>query len=339
MDIFVKTSNKSKDYKWFNAENSQIQFPSISNPNQLEKLVDTEFESLVLYRESRQLILAITALKSGRTDNRTRPIRNSLIWIADNDDEAKIRAIIYEYLTAKDELESKVAKAITETPEIKIDYQKIKSVGDETKVKRASLPQSNLAYKIGNLAQYKQDLSKEIEQYNLPKNEGLLILITDSKSKEIVEELKPWRGLSSKIYGGEWIILEKKSQSSTSSKSSKNYSTNNNSNGLFINGLSIVLAIVLIVSNIFWFYQINELKQKINQIENLQSVIDKSKADVERLTTNLETDINTAKDKFEKAFIEAKKQFNKDISGATTKYKTEMTKVKQNLSDSVQKLN
>ncbi|MGI0482965.1 hypothetical protein ACN4EE_19545 [Geminocystis sp. CENA526] len=302
--IFIETRNKSVDYDWFNGENSKLESPNI--PDLLEKLADTEFESLVLYRQSNELILAITALKSDRIDNRTRPIRNSLIWIADNnDDDAKIRAIIYEYLTAKDELEKEIAKAITETPAIKIDYPKIKAIGNQnnSEIKQNS-SQPDLDNKIGsfNSDKCKEELINEITSYSLPKKDGLLIFITDSKSKENITKENPWRGLSSKISGGEWIILEKKSQSSTSSK---NYSTNNNSNGLFINGLSIVLAIVLIVSNVFWFYQYNDLNK---QYDSLKNQFEPSKIQIEKLETELLEvknqlqAIKTAKEEFDKAF-------------------------------------
>lgn len=60
---------------------------------------------------------------------------------------------------------------------------------------------------------------------------------------------------------------------------------------------------------------------------------------MEKLTTNLENDIVTAKDKFEKAFMEAQKQFNDDIFKATSKYETEMAKVQQRLSDSIERIN
>lgn len=338
MDIFVKTSNKSKDYKWFKAENSQLQSPNI--PNKLENLVDTEFESLVLYRESSQLILAITALKSDRTDNRTRPIRNSLIWMTNDSEEVKIRSIILQYLENKEKLEKQVADAITEKPEIKINYANIKTIGNNQKVDSNSLDTSNEVCKIGNLKQYKQELINEIKNDSLPEKDGLLIFITDSKSKDNITKENPWRGLSSQISDGKWINIakenpvknQKKPQALTSEKQ--------------FNLLSLILVIILIVSNVFWFYQtnqlnqrINELEKKINQIEKLQSVIDKLEQDVETAKTDLKKEIDTAKDNFEKAFVEAQKQFNVDISKATSNYKTKITEVKTNLDNSKKQLN
>lgn len=340
MQIFLKTRIKSEGINWFNIKNTQIEYPEL--PELLDQLLDTEVQSLILYRQSSKLILAITDLASGRIDNRTRPIRNSLIWIDDNDEEAKIRAIIYEYLTAKDGLEKDIADAITETPEIKIDYQKIESIGNNN-LESNALNSARLIYKIGNLDKYKQELIDEIKSCSLPKEKGLLVFITNSKSQKTFEEAKPWRGLSNEIKNKGWISIQKKSQTSTSMKSGQNsLTTQKNQSNLW----SIILLIVLVISNIFWVYEnnqlnerINELEKKINQIENLQSVIDKSKADVERITTNLETDINTAKDKFEKLFMEAQKQFNDDIFKATSKYETEMAKVQQRLSDSIEKIN
>ncbi|MTF40581.1 hypothetical protein [Cyanobacterium aponinum] len=351
--IFVETRGISEVYNWFEAlEVNKKQLPQL--PELVKKLADTEFESLVLYRESRQLILAITALKSGRIDNRTRPIRNSLIWIADNDEEAKIRAIIYEYLTAKDGLEKDIADAITETPEIKIDYQKIESIGDNN-LESNALNSARLICKIGNLDKYKQELIDEIKSCSLPKEKGLLVFIADNKSQKTFEEAKPWRGLSNNISSEGWIILENKnkkpvvnekktkkqtSQISTKSltDSEKSLTKSNKTERKLLNIFSIIL-VLLLVSNAFLLYKINELEKKINQIENLQSVIDKSKTDVEKLTTNLENDIVTAKDKFEKAFMEAQKQFNDDIFKATSKYETEMAKVQQRLSDSIERIN
>lgn len=347
MQIFLKTRIKSEGINWFNIKNTQIEYPEL--PESLDQLLDTEVQSLILYRQSSKLILAITDLASGRIDNRTRPIRNSLIWIADNDEEAKIRAIIYEYLTAKDGLEKDIAEAITETPEIKIDYQKIESIGDNN-LESNALNSAKLICKIGNLDKYKQELIDEIKSCSLPKEKGLLVFIADSKSQKTFEEAKPWRGLSNGIENKEWIPIQKKSQILTSTKSGQSSkTTQKNQSNLW----SIILLIVLVISNVFWFYQcsqlnqsvnelkqeVNDLKQNIKKIEDLKEEIKKSKADVERLTTNLETDINTAKDKFEKLFMEAQKQFNDDIFKATSKYETEMAKVQQRLNDSIKKIN
>lgn len=357
MQIFLKTRIKSEDINWFNTKNTQIEYPEI--PESLDKLLDTEVQSLILYRQSKEkLILAITDLKSGRIDNRTRPIRNSLIWIAGDseDEQKKIRAIIYEYLTAKEELEKKIIeeKVITETPEINIKYEKIESIGDIgdiNKVENNDLPKYYLDNKIGNLDLYKQKLIKEMKSCSLPKKDGLLIFITESKSETNVKKENPWRGLSNEIESKEWITLEnqkpvenqKKPQTSTSEKSLKN---SHNTHGKQSNFLSIALALLLIVSNAFWFYQtnqlnqrINEVEKKINQIENLQSVIDKSKLDVETAKGYLENEILTAKAKFEKTFLQAQEQFNNDISNATTEYETNMNKIKQTLDDSLKKIN
>jgi len=234
-----------------------------------------------------------------------------------------------------------------------IDYQKIKAIGNQnnSEIKQDS-SQLDLDNKIGNLDNCKKELIEEIKSYSLPeKKDGLLIFITDSKSKETFEEVKPWRGLSNNIPSGGWITLgnrktvanEKKFQPL---KSEKSLTNSNNMEGKQSNLLSIVLAILLIVSNVFWFYQtnqlnqrINELEKKFNEIQTLQLVIDRSKTDVETLKTNLENDIITAKSKFDKAFMEAKKQFNEDILKATSKYETDMNKIKKTLDDSLKKIN
>jgi cell division protein FtsB len=308
--IFIKTSNKSKDYNWFNAENNKLESPTTLDG--FTNLADTEFESLVLYRKLNELYLAITALKSNRIDNRTRPIRNSLIWIASKDEEPKIRAIIVEYLTNKEELEKQIAVAITETPEIKIDYQKIQIIGNKNNLESKALDSSKLVYKIGNLDKYKQELITEIKTNTLPKDEGLLIFITDSKSQKTFEEEKPWRGLSNKIPSGGWITVgsEKKSNQIFSNNYSQkklpaNTKASQTSNQL--NFLSIILVILFVIS-VFLVDQniqlnqsvnqlkqdINELKQNIEKIEKLLEVIESSKADVETPKTNLENDVLTA---------------------------------------------
>jgi hypothetical protein len=339
--IFVETRGTSRGYEWFEAENSQVKSPQI--PDLVKQLADTEFESLVLYRESNKLILAITALKSSRIDNRTRPIRNSLIWIANNNEEVKIRGIIVEYLTDKNKFEQQIATAITETSEIKIDNQKLEYIGNENKLKNDFLTGDKLTLKSANLDKYKQDLIEEIKQNSLPEKEGLLILVSENKSQKTFEEFKPWRGLSDNISNSQWITFENNKsdiiKGDNAEEKKKNITTQ-------FNLFSIILVVILVISNGFFIYQsnqlnqrINELEKKFNQIENLQSVIDKSKQDVETVKTNLENEILTAKAKFEKTFLQAQKQFNNDISSATTEYETNMNKIKQTLDDSLKKIN
>lgn len=327
--IFIETRNKSVDYDWFNAENSKLESPNI--PDLVKKLVDTEFESLILYRESRQLILVVTALKSGeRFDNRTRQIFNSLIWIADDSEEAKLRSIIIEYLEDKGKLETQIADAITEKPEIKIDYKKIEAIGKNTNVESDPLDSSKLVYKIGNLNNYncKKELSHEIKSYSLPeKKDGLLIFITYNKSEVNVKKENPWRGLSTdsksdKLTEFSSVENGKKTKKSTSQispkslKDSSEKSLENNNTGsrqfnpfvIFLIGLVIGLVIALFFipsQNDQLKQENNQLKQEYDKLEQENNQLKQKNNQLEQKNKELKEILNNIKSLVEPLFKES----------------------------------
>lgn len=124
------------------------------------------------------------------------------------------------------------------------------------------------------------------------------------------------------------MILEKKSQTSTSRKSSQDSKITQKKSNLW----SIILLIVLVISNVFWFYQYKDLNKRYDSLKNK---FEPSKIQIEKLNNQLQQ-IKSAKEIFDEAF----NNVNQDISEATKKtYKTEMGNVQKSLSDSVEKLN
>lgn len=101
MDTYIKSRGISQDHCWLNIdfhekEHHIRQEPPI--PEKFTDLIDTDTYSLVLGRSDNKLILLVTGLKTSKhTDNRTRPIRNSVAWVgATNEDEQFI-----QYLTVQ----------------------------------------------------------------------------------------------------------------------------------------------------------------------------------------------------------------------------------------------
>lgn len=63
------------------------------------EMVDSDDFSVVICRSNGQLSLLVTALESlHRIDNRTRRIRNSVLWVGDNSDEATLRSLSIQAL-------------------------------------------------------------------------------------------------------------------------------------------------------------------------------------------------------------------------------------------------
>ncbi|MGL4500919.1 MAG: hypothetical protein ACRCU2_17750, partial [Planktothrix sp.] len=158
--------------------------------------------SLVLYRLEGQLSLLITGLETkDRTDNRTRKIRNSVLWVGDDSiekEEEILRNIAIKALEG--ELEAKVDLAITENKEqgFNVNFDGLKNLKPDSLDPAAKKPDDS--HKIGNLSAWKEDLISELKQYCLPKTkQGMLVVVSSTVSKPSLKRVNVWRGLSDAI--------------------------------------------------------------------------------------------------------------------------------------------
>lgn len=206
MKNYVKSRGISKGHSWLDQNQKEISNPPILNS--VLQMVDSDDFSLVLYRLEGQLSLLVTGLETkNRTDNRTRKIKNSVLWIGDASDEATLRKI--SILALNGELAAKIDQAVVSENNaqgftVKFDLLKPENLGLQ-----AVENNPDNSNKIGNLSACKNDLIGDLRQYSLPIQEGMLVVVVSSTvSQSSLEREKVWRGLSDVISGDEWIPLE-----------------------------------------------------------------------------------------------------------------------------------
>jgi len=206
MKNYVKSRGISKGHSWLDQNQKEISNPPILNS--VIQMVDSDDFSLVLYRLEGQLSLLVTGLETkNRTDNRTRKIKNSVLWVGDNSDEETLRAISIQALNGK--LSAKIDQAVfskNNTQGFEVDFE-------ELEPKKLDLPsvennRADSSKKIGKLSALKDSLIDELKKYCLPMQEGMLVVVSSTVSKDNLEQKQVWRGLSDGISDDEWIPLE-----------------------------------------------------------------------------------------------------------------------------------
>jgi len=322
MKNYVKSRGISKGHSWLDQNQKEISNPPILNS--VIQMVDSDDFSLVLYRANGQLSLLVTGLKTkNRTDNRTRRIRNSLLWVGDNSDEAILRSLSIQALNG--DLEAKIDQAVfseNNTQGFKVDFEKLKPEKLDLPSVENNPPDSSK--KVGNLSALKDSLIDDLKKHSLPiqEEEGMLVVVSSTVSQSSLEREKVWRGLSDSIPDDEWIDLPVKgdkekdnfrrqpslssSNTPTTAKSvspnSQNNAGKNNGNNKDVESkqgltmgqkvLSILLAISIII-NIGLFLKWQEAIENQKEYENLK---EKSKA----LTTEISNNENQIKDQKQK---------------------------------------
>ncbi|MCF3623168.1 hypothetical protein L2E73_22995, partial [Planktothrix agardhii 1030] len=157
MELYVQSRGVSKEYCWL-GKNPTKSSNLPDNFKRMLEMVDGDYFSLVIYRANGQLSLLVTALKSqNRIDNRTRKIKNSVLWVGDNSDEETLRAISIQALNGK--LSAKIDQAVfskNNTQGFEVDFE-------ELEPKKLDLPsvennRADSSKKIGKLSALKDSL-------------------------------------------------------------------------------------------------------------------------------------------------------------------------------------
>ncbi|WP_159790448.1 hypothetical protein [Sodalinema gerasimenkoae] len=219
MKIYVKSRGVSQDYCWLDAEKGI----EIDKPPELPKFkVDIDDFSLILQRQGNQLALLVTGLiSSKRVDYQNRKIRNSVLWVAD--DESCMRGLVIQALGKEGEpLGGQLAaqldemiSSITTEPGFQVDFPKIMETLAKQTISRLKTEPSTSEGKIGNLSTLKDKLRDELMESSFPKGDGLfLVVVSPTLSQNNLEQENIWRGLSDQIDpDDEWIEIEKKNTS------------------------------------------------------------------------------------------------------------------------------
>lgn len=310
MKNYVKSRGISKGHSWLDQNQKEISNPPILNS--VIQMVDSDDFSLVLYRANGQLSLLVTGLKTkNRTDNRTRRIRNSLLWVGDNSDEAILRSLSIQALNG--DLEAKIDQAVfseNNTQGFKVDFEKLNR---RSLIFRLLKITPDSSKKVGNLSALKDSLIDDLKKHSLPiqEEEGMLVVVSSTVSQSSLEREKVWRGLSDSIPDDEWIDLpvkgDKKNDNfrrqpssnttttaqSTSPNSQKNAGNNKGvqaKQGLTIGQkvLSVFLAISIII-NIGLFLKWQEAIENKKEYDNLKEESKTLKKEIDKDKKTIET--------------------------------------------------
>ena len=355
MEIYVKSRGVSKDYCWLDQTKKEISDPPYLKPAM--KMVNSDYFSLVFYRpkdQNNKLFLLITGFKSQkRIDQHSRNIRNSLLWVGKDSDEATLRKLAIQALNG--ELEAKVDSAvISENNDqgftVNFDRLKPENLG------LASVENNPAdSAKIGNLSALKNDLIGDLKKYALPKHDGMLVVVCETVSKSSLEGEQVWRGLSDQISDDDWTELPMKgdkgdnfrssspsgksvaknvgksvsdSQQSSSRYQIKSQSTiglqnDNKISGTFNKWLSLILAFIFglvigIIANQLWYqFTENQLKQNI---KSLRSEITELKQEKDDLANDIE---------IKKQEIKAYETFESEVEKSKKDLEKKLTALKQ----------
>lgn len=226
MLIYVYSCGESQDeeYCWLKiTQNSQtLEIPSIlTEPIQAEAgvqvriygLIQSESPSVVMAKNNGNLLLLVTGLYSSeRRDLVGRKIRNSVAWLGGNSDEPYLRGLAAKALGEQNWLKDKVDKAVTFGGEygFQVAFEEISEIS-------AGEVGNNFVdsqYKVGKNSQtLREDLALELEQHELPDENGPLVVVTGIKEESALINAGVWRGLSSLVQSEQWNTYKTNSSS------------------------------------------------------------------------------------------------------------------------------
>lgn len=353
MEIYVQSCGmaQNKGYRWIKESQQIVETPD--SIQEVEELIESEANSIVLARKQNKLLLLVTGLESSRKDYRGRRILNSVAWITEDSsgEEEKLRAIAVNALQGK--LQGSIDKAITNTVGkstkkssknesnlsvnqnedygFEVDFNKIKidDLNVES-VKSGSPNKKNDVKSYSNLEESKIPLIEELQKSKLPDGDRPLVVVTGIKLDSALRDANVWRGLTKNL---------------TNMQGSNNHNTNQAGKQQFnriIPGILAVLLIISLAANGYSYWQYNKVggwKETIQNLTDQKGNLDK---DIKNLTdkrdelldkvnnlTELESVIEEEIDKVDqiKQLLE---NAGKRIHTKILKYKNEFIKVKVN---------
>lgn len=222
MKIYILSRGVSEkhDYCWQQIDkNSQQRVDEPSLVKKFKHLIQSEAPSIVLARESCELLLLVTGIKaSERTDYRGRQIRNSVAWVdkATDDNEKVLRAIavraLQSFLSKNEEpsLKKEIDYAVQPDDKegFKVDFEALQAhkIAESISVGESA---PDLQNKIGKSDKRASELLEELKECHLPKEEGPLVVFTGIKAKSALEQSEVWRGLSNLVEVESWPAQKK----------------------------------------------------------------------------------------------------------------------------------
>ena len=214
MDIYIQSAGTSPDfdYSW------QPQVPPLLN--RVSGLIQSESPSLVLAKFGDQFFLLITGLESPtKKDFAGRVIRHSIAWITDvNDDGERLtRAIASQYLQG--ELSIGDIDRLIELGGRNgffFDSSKFENLSNSALHSLTLEDSDNVladTIKIGKNSQdLRSSLALELQNYLLPYDYELLVVVTGIKSEDSLTQARIWRSLSNLVKSDSWKTVSNKKE-------------------------------------------------------------------------------------------------------------------------------
>ena len=243
MKIYVQSRGYSPDfgYYWM-----------LESPSYLSKVssyIQNDSPSLVLARFGKDLFLLVTDLSSSeKKDFRDRPIRHSVAWVCDDNDENEktLRAIAYQVLQDRDNLTKQVDQLIQ--PDRKQGFTFVPSQFEDLSksiLHSFTLESSdNAPDNTIKIAKNSQDLqialALELQTSHLPPNYELLVVVTGIKSEDSLTQARIWRSLSN-------LVQSQSEKWKTVSNTKKEGQKQN-----FLMAIALILLLVAIAIIIIW---------------------------------------------------------------------------------------
>lgn len=225
MDIYVQSRGfeQEHDYRWLQIYGNgtiQEQLPPISL--EVTNLIDSESPSVVLEKlPNEQILLLITGIEPDeRVDFLDRQIRISVAWVGLSSDESFLRSLAVRALKCEEQqsLTAEINQAVPLGGEYGFQISQenmlnLISANLSTQLTASKPP--NLTQKIGkNSPNLRNQLAKELQEYQLPTEPGTLVIVTGIKKRETLENAQIWRSLSLLVETDDWEAISTKSWSS-----------------------------------------------------------------------------------------------------------------------------
>ena len=218
--IQTRGYSQENDYQWVKIQDSgkkKTEVPPFLDSFKdfrIQDVIEFQRPSIILARRGKYFFLLVTALETepDRVDFMNRQIRNSVAWTFEDDEDRKneqtIRAITI--LALKRELGDLVSKSITNNDDhdcgFQVFFDELESIGTHFSHLGNSNPNPQ-RWISGDSEHVREQLCSELSKNRFPEGaDSLLILATTLKSKESLQSLSVWRGISSRFTGSiEWL--------------------------------------------------------------------------------------------------------------------------------------
>ncbi|MGK7923243.1 MAG: hypothetical protein AB4080_24915 [Trichodesmium sp.] len=253
MQIYIESRGFSQDddYRWLKVtEKNQTRIDKQDLPTIIQEatqLIDSESASIVLSRKNNSLLFLLTSIEPiERVDFAHRQIRISIAWLMPDslDNERILRMLAATALDTEERqhLTTEISQAVILGGELgfQVDFEHIQKLTNINTAKNLLLDKSpNTTRKIAELSPPRQqELTSELQEYRLPNQQGLIVVVTGIKKEQTLIDANIWRGLSSLVVSPDWqIINQTLPDKNFSSKLSK-----------YFNNLMIIIWILSAVS-------------------------------------------------------------------------------------------